>query len=762
MKLKAVIFLLCYFTSSILLAQSIDSLNSIVSQKQLNEGTVKAHYLLAKIYTDKLDSTNAVDNYLAGIALSKKAKLFLWAGYGYNELGYLFELMNENNTALNYYYQAIKNGKQHNLYTSIGRAYSNIGFVKKNQGKFDQAILNYDSSITFYKLANHASEIANNMGNQAVLFQQLGNREKALKAFQTQLSIYDTLTNGERKKATPILNIGRIYLDQNNHDIAIKYFNESLLLSQKYKLLSAELLAQNNLGVAYFNKKEYTKAIEYIEKTILIAKKVGDKKQELEATTNLGACYAQLNEDEKALTYYKKSEKRLLELNDFQGLITNNINQSSTYGKLKKFPESIEYGKKALSYINNYQGSIQYKQNAYETIANVYKEIGNLKAAFEYQDSQIMARNAFLNETGNAALIELQTKYETSKKEYRINLLSKADSINSLKIFNQLLQIDKQKLALTTQQLEIRNQDLQLAEDSIVLLSKNQIINQKEAFAQQQQQKLELLSQQQQIQALELKQKNTLMYGLAVLVGLLCIGGFLFFRYKQAQQKALLQQKLLEQEKQATINILAAEEKERQRIATDLHDGVGQILTATWLNLQQINEEAQKENAPNKNFIERTFNLMDEGCKEVRSVSHNMMPNALLKKGLVDAVREFIQQINARQTQINLQTQGLQKSLPNHVEAVLYRVIQESVNNVIKHAQASRLDISINQEETGELDVLIEDNGKGFNVQEALKKDGIGLANIKSRIEYLKGTVDWDSNTNNGTLVAIHIPASNE
>jgi tetratricopeptide (TPR) repeat protein len=266
MKLKAVIFLLCYFTSSILLAQSIDSLNNIVSKKQLNEGTVKAHYLLAKIYTDKLDSAHAVDNYLAGITLSKNANLFLWAGYGYNELGYLFELMNENNTALNYYYQAIKNGKQHKLYTSVGRAYSNIGFVKKNQGKFDQAILNYDSSIVFYKLANHASEIANNMGNQAVLFQQLGNREKALIAFQKQLSIYDTLTNGERKKATPILNIGRIYLDQNNHDIAIKYFNESLLLSQKYKLLSAELLAQNNLGVAYFNKKEYTKAIDYIEK----------------------------------------------------------------------------------------------------------------------------------------------------------------------------------------------------------------------------------------------------------------------------------------------------------------------------------------------------------------------------------------------------------------------------------------------------------------------------------------------------------------
>jgi signal transduction histidine kinase len=151
--------------------------------------------------------------------------------------------------------------------------------------------------------------------------------------------------------------------------------------------------------------------------------------------------------------------------------------------------------------------------------------------------------------------------------------------------------------------------------------------------------------------------------------------------------------------------------------------------------------------------------LVDESCKEVRQVSHNMMPNALLRKGLVNAVKEFIGQINTGKLSINLQTEELQKALPSHVETILYRVIQESVNNVVKHAEATQLDISINQDEEG-IDVMIEDNGKGFDTTITRETDGIGLQNIQSRISYLKGTVSWDSSPNNGTLVAIHIPTN--
>jgi two-component system, NarL family, sensor kinase len=149
--------------------------------------------------------------------------------------------------------------------------------------------------------------------------------------------------------------------------------------------------------------------------------------------------------------------------------------------------------------------------------------------------------------------------------------------------------------------------------------------------------------------------------------------------------------------------------------------------------------------------------LVDESCKEVRSVSHQMMPNALLKSGLASAIREFIDKIDNRILKINLYTEGLDERLEENTETVLYRVIQECVNNVIKHAGANQLDISLLKDPDG-ISATIEDNGKGFNTTNQQKFDGIGLKNIKSRVEFLKGTVDFDSSEGNGTLVAIHIP----
>ncbi|MDO9156639.1 MAG: ATP-binding protein, partial [Sediminibacterium sp.] len=168
------------------------------------------------------------------------------------------------------------------------------------------------------------------------------------------------------------------------------------------------------------------------------------------------------------------------------------------------------------------------------------------------------------------------------------------------------------------------------------------------------------------------------------------------------------------------------------------------------------NQIAHLSNAESE-LLEKSLALVNESCNEVRQVSHNMMPNALLLKGLVKAVQEFIGQINQRNVKINLTAEGLSESLPSHIETVLYRVIQESVNNVIKHAKASKLDISIIQSTDG-IDVLIEDNGIGFNIAQTSQNEGIGLSNIKSRIQYLEGTVEWNTSENNGTLVAIFIP----
>jgi signal transduction histidine kinase len=270
-----------------------------------------------------------------------------------------------------------------------------------------------------------------------------------------------------------------------------------------------------------------------------------------------------------------------------------------------------------------------------------------------------------------------------------------------------------------------------------------------------QQQEVASLASEKKLKELELSKKNNTLIALGLLIPLLVLAAYFLYRHKKQKQENLLQQELHKQQQLAVVSILDAEEKERKRIAAELHDGVGQTMTAAWLNMQSaLNDNSNEENK--KQVFENALKLLDESCKEIRVVSHNMMPNVLLQKGLVNAVKDFLSQINKQGLNINIESDGLNKTIPAHVEAVLYRVIQESVNNVIKHANATQLFITLYNETDG-IDVMIEDNGKGFD-RKNIKSNGIGLQNIESRIKYLKGQIEWDTNEGNGTVISIHIP----
>ena len=175
------------------------------------------------------------------------------------------------------------------------------------------------------------------------------------------------------------------------------------------------------------------------------------------------------------------------------------------------------------------------------------------------------------------------------------------------------------------------------------------------------------------------------------------------------------------------------------------------------MNLSAFENELQFSNTEQKLSFERIIGLVDESCKEVRTVSHQMMPNMLLKSGLGKAVAEFLDKIDQKVIKVNLHVEGLQERLNEDVEIVLYRVLQECVNNVIKHSGASQLDIALIKDKDG-ISATIEDNGKGFDTQQIDEESGIGLKNMKARIDYLNGSIDFDSSPGKGTLVAIHLP----
>jgi signal transduction histidine kinase len=174
------------------------------------------------------------------------------------------------------------------------------------------------------------------------------------------------------------------------------------------------------------------------------------------------------------------------------------------------------------------------------------------------------------------------------------------------------------------------------------------------------------------------------------------------------------------------------------------------------MNLMGIHDYIEFKNPKAKNVFEKVLDLATESAKEVRSISHLMMPNALIKSGLSLAVREFVGRVEAPSLKINLDVSNLNELLEPNAEKVLYRVIQESVTNVIKHAEASQLNIMIRQTKST-IEAAIEDNGRGFEPK-GVDYEGIGLKNIRDRVAFLKGNVEINSEIGKGTKLKIEIP----
>jgi signal transduction histidine kinase len=134
-----------------------------------------------------------------------------------------------------------------------------------------------------------------------------------------------------------------------------------------------------------------------------------------------------------------------------------------------------------------------------------------------------------------------------------------------------------------------------------------------------------------------------------------------------------------------------------------------------------------------------------------------MIPNALIKSGLVAAVRDFVNRMGNEKLKINLVVLGLDERLNSNAETVIFRVLQELISNIIKHAQANEITIQLIREKN-EFTLMVEDNGKGFDLEKAGSQDGIGLKNIRSRVEYLNGSVSFDSAPGKGTTIVVEIP----
>lgn len=503
---------------------------------------------------------------------------------------------------------------------------------------------------------------------------------EALEHLLESLKITEELQQ-EENLARIYNSIGIIYKKTKRWDEALEYYEKSNALALKYDQYKAASYTFNNIGTIYLEKENWHLVEANYDSAVKYAEIANDNRAMATVLYNMADLYRAQKKYDKALAASLRCLKYDKANEDQYGMYMSYFGVARIYEELNQFAMSAIYADSAeqIAIAGNMNRE---RIDLYGWWSNVEEHRGDYIKAFDYYRKSRMLRDTMLTETTARQISELQTQYETEKKEQQIVL-----------------------------------------------------------------------------QQSELSRKNYIIFGISgiLLLGVLS-GYFAYSRYKLKQQ-ARLQKAVLQQQELATQAVIEAEERERKRIAGDLHDGVGQVMSAARMNMFVISNEIPFANDEQRNAFDKAMALVDEGCKEVRNVSHNIMPNALLKMGLASAIRDFVQKIDYRALEVNLYTDGINERLSSNIEIVLYRVVQECVNNVIKHSAANTLDITLVKDEDG-ISITIEDNGKGFDINEAKKKEGIGLQNLQTRINYLKGTIEWDTAPGKGTVVTIQVPGT--
>lgn len=233
-------------------------------------------------------------------------------------------------------------------------------------------------------------------------------------------------------------------------------------------------------------------------------------------------------------------------------------------------------------------------------------------------------------------------------------------------------------------------------------------------------------------------------------------------RYKEDLNKQLSDKinkttsELFAKQNEVKRAMILGEEQERKRIALELHDGLGSLLSTLKLNAQTINLSPELSNEKESEAYKSVLLLIDVACEELRNISHNMMPVGLEQFGLVQQLVGVIRKINTTERlNISLHTNGFEERLDKDLELSLYRICLELLNNIIKHAGASKALLQLTKTDS-QIILMLEDDGIGIEYQ--YKEEGMGLVSIWSRVEAYNGTITIDSNKNGGTTTIIELP----
>jgi signal transduction histidine kinase len=563
------------------------------------------------------------------------------------------------------------------------------------------------------------------------------NYDSSLHYFQKAIDFH--LRNGRESNTLQArFNMGVVTSFKGFYDQSLEHYIKALKIAEEVddQYMVADIL--NSMGIIHKKLKNYDQSLAMTRRSLQMAEEQGNLNQQANCLSNIGSLYTEMLQLDSALVYFKKAYEIDKEQNVAWGIAHQLTNIGQIYTERGEYalasdyllrgltirnelgqPKEIAESHLKLALLNNLQqegkiaatyaqeaidiaeeiGDRPILRDAYKLLAQAYELMGNYRLAYRQHISYTELNDSLLNETNAKEINTLQARYESEKKEKEIALLS-------------------------------RDKEIQEAT---------------------------ILQQNTEIQAL------TAVFILAFLFIVLLI---FFFRARIKNQKLItrkneeLHQRRIDQlEKQQKIismeAMVAGQEEERKRIAKDLHDGLGNLLANVQMQFSTVQNHIHREKT---HAYSEANQLLGEACGEVRKIAHNMMPGTLTRFGLVSAILDLKNNIEkSKRISVDVQVYGLKERLEEKVEISLYRIIQELMNNIIKHAQATEVMIQLARQ-GDELNLLVEDNGQGFDLAQAKAKGGLGMQSLQSRVSYVNGTLDIDTAPGKGCSIVINIP----
>ncbi|MYZ59300.1 sensor histidine kinase [Elizabethkingia anophelis] len=594
----------------------------------------------------------------------------------------------------------------------------------------------------------------------------------AVAAYLKAISYYEnspTTSTLYGRFATVVKELSAVYSDLNEYQLEEKYSKQFLLLSSKQN--DPNLIFDAYMRMGYVYEQKYAQNLSDLdlrnkaEHYYLLAITTFNKRKDAMlnksnlsyAAINLANLYIDFDR-EKAMQYAQLANKISLETGNAIhiassfGILAELAIKNKDYDLAKSYflKASMEIGKSPVR-DHNIELSIL------ESLSRISEEQGNYKEALVYYKSYVDKYKSVYDQEKLDITKRLESQFEKERQEQKyIKLQLESDKkaqqiklINILRaqreqVYNNLKLTEenqRERLKFSELESEKRAQQLRLAKLETEQKN-NDIKNYKELLA--------------------FKEKINTYYFVFIVIFIVLII-LLLYAYKQRvksmKQRDQLHALAMEKEKQnskiSTLTaLLEGQEQERGRLARDLHDGLGGLLSGTKLQLSYLDPH-QSETI--EDGISKSIKQIDGAVEELRRVAHNLMPDLLVKYGLEVAIQEFASRISNSALDIHTEFINYRNSLSEEKQLIIYRIIQELVNNAIKHADASEIIIQISQEESV-LNLTVEDNGKGFDQKVLNVKKTAGFHNIESRVQFLKGTMSIISELNIGTSIELQIP----